>query len=336
MKSNFDRPIFIVAAPRSCSTLLFQTLAQSVALWSLGDESHHVFEVHSKLRPGAGVVDSNRLDANSLDDELAQAISATFISQLQDNSGHAIGHQRDRKIRLLEKTPKNSLRIPFIDALFPDALFIYLFRDPRDNLNSIIEAWRSGRFVTYPSLQTAHGPWSLLLPPEWRSVIARPLEEIAAFQWLSANRFAIEDLQRIAPERSIAVNADEFLLNPMTVVTKLCQFMGVDLDSSLRSYLESPLPLSRYTLSIPKKNKWRNNERLIERVWPQVVDMIAAINRFAGEQALPISTSVDWSEHGPARMDVPAPGKTLSGNSRNRSCPCGSGKRYKVCHGLLQ
>ena len=35
-------------------------------------------------------------------------------------------------VRLLEKTPKNALRVPFLAAVFPDARFVYLYRDPRE------------------------------------------------------------------------------------------------------------------------------------------------------------------------------------------------------------
>jgi hypothetical protein len=61
--------------------------------------------------------------------------------------------------------------------------FIYLYRDPRQVLSSMIEAWTSGRFQTYPQLPGWTGPaWSLLLVPGWRAFIGRPLHEIVAAQ----------------------------------------------------------------------------------------------------------------------------------------------------------
>jgi LPS sulfotransferase NodH len=35
-----EKPIFIIAAPRSGSTLLFETLMRHQQLWSFGDEGH--------------------------------------------------------------------------------------------------------------------------------------------------------------------------------------------------------------------------------------------------------------------------------------------------------
>ena len=82
---------------------------------------------------------------------------------------------------MLEKTPKNALRVPFLDACFPDAIFIYLYRDPRETLGSMMEAWLSGAFQTYPELPGWEGPpWSLLLVPGWRELIGTPLPELSS------------------------------------------------------------------------------------------------------------------------------------------------------------
>ncbi|WP_423218989.1 SEC-C metal-binding domain-containing protein [Xylanimonas ulmi] len=37
--------------------------------------------------------------------------------------------------------------------------------------------------------------------------------------------------------------------------------------------------------------------------------------------------------HGEAQA-TEADGRTFPGTPRNAQCPCGSGKKYKVCHGL--
>ena len=54
-------PVFIVAAPRSGSTLLFETLAAHRSIATLGGEAHWLVEDMPELRPGASVTDSNRL-----------------------------------------------------------------------------------------------------------------------------------------------------------------------------------------------------------------------------------------------------------------------------------
>ena len=48
-----ERPVFIVAAPRSGSTLLFETLAVTPQFATLGGEAHWLVEGIESLRPGA-------------------------------------------------------------------------------------------------------------------------------------------------------------------------------------------------------------------------------------------------------------------------------------------
>ena len=44
------RPTFLMSVPRAGSTLLFQTLAQSPDAWTVGGESHPLFEGIPALR----------------------------------------------------------------------------------------------------------------------------------------------------------------------------------------------------------------------------------------------------------------------------------------------
>ena len=313
---RFERPVFIMAAPRSCSTLLFQTLSECADLWSIGDEAHHLIEQFPQFSPLQGSVKSNRLTAEYLDTASLDAVRTAFARQLRDRTGNPPARNGSGTVRLLEKTPKNSLRIPFLNALFPDALFIYLVRDPKENISSIIDAWRSGRFVTYPSLRSAHGPWSLLLPPGWHDHVDKPLEEIAAFQWAQANGYILRDLEELPAERYITINAAQLLQDPYALVHKLCNFMGVTVDERFEQYLRQPLPMSYHTLSPPTENKWLKNAPLLRRIWPEVCALVPDINLFAGNDMLPLSSD-------------PPPA------ARNESCPCGSGLRYKACHGRL-
>ncbi len=260
-------PIFIVAAPRSGSTLLFETLAAHRAVATLGGEAHWLIEGVPELRPGAAGVDSNRLTADAATDAITESIRATVRERLQDAQGHPAS---SAAAIFLEKTPKNSLRIPFLKRVFPDARFVFLWREPRGNVASIIEAWRSGRWVTYPELAGWDGPWSLLLPPQWQLMRGRPLEEIAAWQWDSANRIVLDDLSALPRGDWTAVCYDELVTAPSATVTRLCAFLGIDVDAALTRRLAEPLPHSRYTLAPPAADKWRAHEAALTRVLPAI------------------------------------------------------------------
>lgn len=266
-----DRPLIVVAAPRSGSTLLYETLACSPQLWNLGGEAHWLVEALPGLRPGAPGVPSNRLEASHCTPEVAADILRRVVPALRDHAGGPWVGQSP--VRLLEKTPKNALRVPFLDRLFPDARFVFLWRDPRENISSIIEAWRDGGWITYPRLEGWDGPWSLLLPPGWQALRGKPVEEVAAFQWAATNRTLLADLQRLPRERWCTVRYDDLVGRSAETVRALCEFGALAFDEPLAARTAARLPDSRYTQTPPEPGKWRRNAAAIERVLPSVQDV---------------------------------------------------------------
>jgi hypothetical protein len=255
---EFDRPVFIVSSPRSGSTLLFETLARARNVFTVGGESHGLIETIDGLHPSLRDHDSNRLDADAATVEVAAALRARFAAALRDRGGVLPARF---PVRLLEKTPKNSLRIPFLARVFPEAHFIYLYRDPRETLASMIEAWESGAFRTYPDLPGWSGPpWSLLLTPDWRDLVGKPLHEIVAAQWEATTRILLGDLEALPKERWTPVRYATLLEQPQAEITRLCAAVDFEWDS----VLDAQLPLSRYTVSKPDPQKWRRHADVLE------------------------------------------------------------------------
>ncbi|MDH5284992.1 MAG: sulfotransferase, partial [Gemmatimonadota bacterium] len=179
--------------------------------------------------------------------------------------------------RLLEKTPKNALRIPFLLQVFPDARFVFLHREVRANLSSMMQAWRAGGWVTYRQLAGWSGPWSLLLPPGYERLQGRPLEEVVAFQWRAANETILEDLASLPRERWTTASYEDLIRDPAQEVARLLEFTGLSMDPQLAAYLSKPLPLSRHTKTPPRPDKWRQDEAEIERVLPALADVTAKL-----------------------------------------------------------
>ena len=324
--SVIDRPIFILAPPRSGSTLLYETLSRASQIWSLGDEGHGIIERHRELCPRPSSADSNRLLASHCTPTLGETIRDDFCQLVRDSEGRSLAQTGANSIRILEKTPKNILRIPFLLELFPDARFIYLVRDARDNISSIIDGWQSGRFITY-SRQTRHGPWSFLLPPEWPAYTGDDLAGIAAFQWATCHRYAIQDLTKLDPSRWCALNYAEFIADTEIAVERLCQFMEVPVDDELRAHCRGELPTSRYTLSKPAAGKWRQHAQGLASKMAAASAMCQRVNKFIEGQSQPLATDLEID-----LTTLPAPRKI----GRNEPCPCGSKKKYKQCHGAYK
>lgn len=278
-RQQFERPTFIVSTPRSGSTLLFETLEQAPGLFTTHDESHGRIEQVPGLFPGARGWDSNRLTADDATAERIELLARAFLPDVVDRDGA----RPTGPSRLLEKTPKNALRVPFFAAAWPDSAFVYLYRDVRETMASMIEAWLSPKFKTYPRLPGWQGPmWSLLLVPGWRELDGLSVPEIVARQWAITTDILLDDLAALDPQRVKAVEYSEFLSTPQSVIERLTSSLGLEWDRPLGA----ELPLSKTTFSRPAKEKWRRFEQEIEAVMPIVAEADARAREFVAERSV--------------------------------------------------
>ncbi len=298
-ESPFDRPVIILAAPRSGSTLLFESLAKSTDFWTIGGESHGLFESIPRFKPISGCTDSNALSRDDANPQIIKQIQFWFYKYLQDANGNSF-HQKDRardlRPRLLEKTPKNALRVSLLDAMFPDALFVYLYRNPRENISSMMDAWESGRFITYDALPGRTKSWSLLLPPGWQLHDESTLVEIAAFQWKSANMAILDELQKLDPKRWMATSYGQQTKDPAATLKRICEFCDVSSAGVLKSLESGATNFSRYTLTAPAANKWHKNARALSEVMPNLTETVDYIASCTGSlPAEEFDISIDTS-----------------------------------------
>jgi len=278
-RPRFDRPVFIVAAPRSGSTLLFETLAINRELWSVGDESHKHFESIASLRPNTENP-SNRLTADLATRDVTETLLDFFTADLVNCDGKMYAGMpavsRPGELRFLEKTPKNALRIPFILKAFPDARFIFLFREARQNISSLLDSWRSKRYVTYPTLPRwpKNQPWSHLLIPGWQNLVGNSLAEVVTQQWLTTNQTILDDLQELPPERWCTIEYDALLANTGNELKRLCHFSQIIFGPRMQEVASRPLRPSKYTLTAPHPDKWKKNSAELEPVIPATEQMM--------------------------------------------------------------
>lgn len=271
------RPIFIVSSPRSGSSLFFQTMMKARGAFTIGGESHQLIESLPALHPAQRQWHSNQLNAEDATPEIAAELRRRFYAALRDREGRP----PSGPVRMIEKTPKNSLRIGFFDRIFPDASFLYLYRDPRETVSSMMEAWNSGRFRTYPRLPDWPGtPWSLLLVPGWRDLAGKPLAEIVAHQWANVMTGLLDSLDALDPNRVLALSYRDFLAAPDAMLSATCDRLGFGWDRPTGG----TLPLSPTVVSAPDPDKWKRNAEEIETVWP-IIEPVdtrakAALERF--------------------------------------------------------
>jgi len=261
---NVDRPIFIVGAPRSGTHMLYLILRASsrLAHWR-PSEAHEVWELdyHPALRGW----ESNVLDEADVTPEAAARIKRSFLLVAGN------------KLRFIDKAPRNSLRLPFIDTIFPDARYVYLQRDGRDNVNSLINAWRSPRYRTYelPSPHSIPGVdsrwWKFVLYPGWIQDAAGPLEVVCAKQWLISNDHALDASKNIGLDRWIEVRHEALVDDPVEEVGRLMEFLGLPYERAVRAKAAASTTTPVNTVTPPERGKWRKeNPKEIDSILPLI------------------------------------------------------------------
>lgn len=262
-----QQPIFIIAAPRSGSTLLFDLLAQAPGVQTQGAEGQGAVEGIVGLHPQHRGFGSDRLDETDLTPSVLACLQAGWGFGLRDRQGRS-GLPPDASAssgrqRLLDKTTEHSLRVAFLARACPDARFVLLHRDARQNVSSLMQAWQHGGFSRWRELPgwPPHD-WCFLLPPGWQALRGRSLQAVATAQWEAAQHWSLHDLEMLDAARWTCVDYNELVAQPAPVVERLCAFLDLDVDATLAAALSRPLPVSGTAISPPSAIKWRSNAGL--------------------------------------------------------------------------
>lgn len=157
---------FVIGCARSGTTVLADLI-------SAHPDVAGVFEAHAVWeRAGAGPDGSHRLVARDATPEVRTELGAWAR---REGRGHAL---------LVEKNPRNTLRVPFLRTVFPQARFVHVVRDGRDTAWSLL-----------PGIGGDH--WSHLKPPEWRALMHQEQGLVrCALVWRAVVEIALADLDR--------------------------------------------------------------------------------------------------------------------------------------------
>jgi hypothetical protein len=260
---DVKEPIFLVGAPRSGSSLLYAILRTSSRLAHWPGEAHEVWE--ADYHPALRGWESNVLGIGDIERDAAERIRRAFFL--------VTGPRK----RLIDKTPRNSLRLGFVNSLFPDARFVLLHRDGRDNVNSLINAWRTPRYRTYrlPRPHSIPGTdpnwWKFVLYPGWQEDTKGPLETVCAKQWKFSNDFILRDSEQIDEDRRVSIYYERMVAAPVDEVERIFEFLGLPCEDKVREAARRAKSTPINVVTPPESGKWkRENPHEIEAV----VDLI--------------------------------------------------------------
>jgi hypothetical protein len=139
---------------------------------------------------------------------------------------------------LLFKTPSDAYRVGLYEQLFPNAQvrYLHLSRNFAACVNGMMDGWLSPVGFHAHDVQR-HGVtldvggyseqceggrrwWKFDLPPNWRSFVAAPLEEVCLNQWLSCHRHIVDSGVAALP-----LHFESFLADPAGVLARACEWL---------------------------------------------------------------------------------------------------------------
>jgi hypothetical protein len=279
---RFERPIFILAPPRSGSAFLFECLCQFAEVVHLDAEADiiwwHHFPYDGMAEP-SDHVDAAAISAAGRRRLCRHLYREAVINHLRQGRSparlrHLLGLA---PIRYLDKTIANCFHLEALERLFPNAQYVFLVRDPRANVASMIEGWpyleRFGKPQLTPCLRRHEARtiehWSYPAPPGWQQVVGRPLAEICAWSWQQHVETALAFCAR-HPDDVLHIRYEELARDPLRIVRDTAGKLGLSWSEDVARYVRAA-PLSRTTVTQPSPDKWQvKYAREIARVLPQV------------------------------------------------------------------
>lgn len=206
--STVREPIQLVGCDRSGTSIISQ-------LFCLHPD---VFDFRATIR----LWDRRALSDPDLDhyktaDDLDEAEKERIRSRFE------FERRRARVERIFNQSNHNSVRMAYVQAIFPDIRFIHAIRDGRAVVESIVRLMKRDRFRQKDPMG-----W-FTKPPQWRELLRDDPIEQAARQWHAVVEHVLEQEPRLR-DRYIACRYEDVCRDCRGQIGRLWRFCGLPVD----------------------------------------------------------------------------------------------------------
>lgn len=277
MTSTLQTPIILFGNYRSGTTLAQNLIGlhASVVTWY---EPRTLWLYADPRRP------HDEFDERDATERVVRYIRARFKRYQKAHGGR----------RIVENTPSNVLRVPYVSAIFPEATYLYITRNPFSCISSMELKWQgrkkwrglirtlkstpvtqlpyyTGDFLNYAIMRRlTKEKYMSFYGPRYRGFDA-DLEKferlvLIARQWAICNRKAREDLERLGKDRVLWFRYEHLVSEPDVCLRRIYQHCSLD-------FTEEILSKAKAMIDPGRQEKWKrlDTERL-KAVIPHIRD----------------------------------------------------------------
>jgi hypothetical protein len=282
---NMVNYIFITGCARSGTSILGELIASH-------PEVKYIFEASNIWEMGGmGENESHRLTARHATEAVKKQVRGWFESQAKGTS------------MLVEKNPRNSLRVPYVKEIFPEAKFIHIVRDGRDVACSMV-----------PGCGGAE--WGHLKPPSWQEYYKNYSGATrCAHAWKQVLETALDDLSHIP---HIQVRYEDLLASTLSVTKTIFNFLELDIHANTLEFCKKTTNNTSSSYHAKYQDRWYRDDHTA-RVGRWHENLNAEEKQTINSLLKPLLTELGYiNEEGPKTIEMSISAKS-AGKSVTKS-----------------
>jgi hypothetical protein len=277
MSNELKPPIIILGNTRSGTTIVQKVMAThpDLALW------YEPRTLWLYADPGRC---HDEFDESDATDKVKQYIRKQFL-KFQKRHGNRV---------VVEKTPANILKIPYVRTIFPEATYLFIVRNPFSFISSVELKWQrtlsgkgirrrlastpisqlhyyAGRFIKqYFDKRVLGRKYQSLWGPRYKGMEqdlqTHDLLTVMARQWSVCSRKAEKDMTLFEPGRVLRLRYEDFVEDPISDMKRICAHCGLEMTPEM-------VQAANDWVKADRKEKWRRfDPGDLARILPEIED----------------------------------------------------------------
>ena len=246
MSTELKPPIIIFGNTRSGTTIVQKVMSTHPDIVGWYEPS----ELWLYADPGRP---HDEFDESDATDNVKQYIRRQFL-KYQKQHGNGV---------VMEKTPKNILKIPYVRAIFPEATFLFIVRNPFSFISSVEFKWQRPvtgkgivrRLRSTPLTQLHHYVGNYIVQQYNKRILRRKYLSIwgpryrgihedlktqdqltvIARQWAICSKKAEEDLALFDNGQVLRLRYEDFVEDPISDLERICSHCGIEMTNHIVS-----------------------------------------------------------------------------------------------------